>query len=149
MRNPFAKSPCSFIKFTAFVRVRYNTRGDNAIAVARIAGKDEAMDDGDLDDESWGYDDGFCQACGAYGCVNDIALCQECAGMLRGTKSREGRREGAELVLLREAPYLVPKGGRLLWEDRIPLPLNVCFEKDIRARSRWTSINGCKALFLL
>jgi hypothetical protein len=33
-------------------------------------------------DESWGIWDGKCQACDGYGRVNDLSLCEDCAGKL-------------------------------------------------------------------
>lgn len=41
------------------------------------------MFDFDFDDEdegTWGFFDGKCQACDLYGRVDDISLCQTCAG---------------------------------------------------------------------
>ena len=36
----------------------------------------------DENNEAWGLWDGQCQACEAYGRVNDLSLCEDCAGML-------------------------------------------------------------------
>ena len=33
-------------------------------------------------DEPWGIWDGKCQACDGYGRVNDLSLCEDCAGKL-------------------------------------------------------------------
>ena len=33
-------------------------------------------------DASWGFWDGQCQACDRYGPVNDLSLCEDCAGKL-------------------------------------------------------------------
>ena len=33
-------------------------------------------------DEPWGIWDGKCQACDCYGPVNDLSLCEDCAGKL-------------------------------------------------------------------
>ncbi len=34
----------------------------------------------DSTDDSWGMWDGQCQACDRYGPVNDLSLCEDCAG---------------------------------------------------------------------
>jgi hypothetical protein len=36
----------------------------------------------DIDNEPWGAWDGECYACDLYGRVNDLFLCEECAGKL-------------------------------------------------------------------
>jgi hypothetical protein len=40
------------------------------------------MVDFDESSEEWGLWDGQCQACQACGRVNDLSLCEDCAGML-------------------------------------------------------------------
>ena len=40
------------------------------------------MVDFDESSEEWGLWDGQCQACEACGRVNDLSLCEDCAGML-------------------------------------------------------------------
>ena len=40
------------------------------------------MEELDEDDEAWGMYDGQCVACDLWGRVNDLGLCEECAGKL-------------------------------------------------------------------
>ena len=44
----------------------------------------------EFDDEFWDGYEGICQACDAYGSVNDMMLCNECSGKLERDLIRQG-----------------------------------------------------------
>ena len=69
-------------------------------------------------DEPWGIWDGKCQACDGYGRVNDLSLCEDCAGKLERDLIRQaglGLFGVSVRAAFRSPRRTAPPGDREIW----------------------------------